>query len=243
MTTNPGFENEENRRLLLLSALRAEVDEEACSRCLNELDAYIAAQIAGQDCLIDFPETAWHLDACLDCAEAYARLYNLEKVVIMGVLPEPESVPAPDLGFILASAPFINRLSQAIQQLGDRTRLQLSPDLMAFMQPLPGLAPIRGSADAERYDEVLLRLEPGSPLRSILPLTLTVYRDAHQPGTCLVEAVLEPIGRGWPDLAGNTVTLISGSDRYDSITDAWGQVAFKDIPIAVLPTLTIEFYL
>jgi hypothetical protein len=87
---------------------------------------------------------------------------------------------------------------------------------------------------------VLLSLEPDPGLRSDLPITLKVYRDSHHPEECLVEVVVEPPGRGWPDLGGLTVALSTGAARREAATDAWGLAAFEGVPITELGNLTME---
>jgi hypothetical protein len=96
--------NEEERRRLLIQALKAETSGQACQKCLERLDAYVSAQLSGEDYLARFPEVALHLDLCSDCSAAYARIYDLELAALTGNLPQPEHIPPPDLSFLTARA-------------------------------------------------------------------------------------------------------------------------------------------
>ena len=73
-----GLGNSAVRRAQLVEAIRFTPAESACRACLDHLDGYIAAQLAGQDYIALLPAVAAHLDACPECATAYARLYELE---------------------------------------------------------------------------------------------------------------------------------------------------------------------
>src|SRR5512145_1594603 len=104
MSTEMDFNQPHDRRTLLAQALRLSQNEEACQQCLSQLDDYISAQLGGEDYLAGWPEVAAHLDGCLSCAEAYARLYTLEQAILTDTLPEPAQLPEPDLSFLLPEA-------------------------------------------------------------------------------------------------------------------------------------------
>jgi hypothetical protein len=247
MTTGAGRKNAEERWRLLVKALRSRPDDAACLACLDRLDEYMAAQLAGQDYTAHFPDVAVHLDACPDCAGAYARLYELELAEAAGRLPQSERLPAPDLCFLSreAAGPFslAQRLRAALRRTGDRLMLQLSAELLPLLRPLPAAMAVRAPAEAERYGEVLLVLEPDETLRPDLPVNLTAYRDAQRPEECLVEVVVEPPGQSWPDLEGIPVALIVSGERREVISDAWGLAAFPGVPIARLPDMAVEITL
>jgi len=231
-----------DNRALLARALRFEPDEVACRACLLELDAYVAAQLGGDDYTSQFPAVADHLDACLECADGYARLYELELAVAERRLPEPASVPAPDLSFARSSS-LSDRLRAAVRHAGERLRLQLSADLVALLRPPRVQAAPATRAGVERYSEVLLALEPDAALRREIPLELKAYRDAQHPEACLVEVTVEPVGRSWPKREGMSVALIIAGARREAVTDAWGLAAFENVPLAVLPELVVEIVL
>ncbi len=140
----------------------------------------------------------------------------------------------------LRAAALAERLRAVLHRVGDRFTLQLSPELLPLLRPFPAAARTRAPADTERYDEVLLALDPDEALRPDLPVTLRAYRDAHRPEACLVEVMVEPPGRSWPELEGIGIALIVAGERREATTDAWGLAAFEGIPVAQLADMTLE---
>lgn len=233
--------NADERRRRLAQVIRMKPDDAACLACLNQLDAYIAAQLGGEDYAARFPDVARHLDGCVECAQAYARLYELERAAMAETLPQPAHLPRPDLGFLQPQSPSLaERLRAALRRAGDRFTLRLSDDLLAGLRPAPAIALTRAPADAERYAEVLLVLRPDESLRSELPFGLTAYRDARRPDECLLEVSVELPGRSWPDLGGLTVALVLGTQKREAVTDAWGLAAFEGVPVAALGEASVE---
>jgi hypothetical protein len=201
-----------------------------------------------------------HLDACLDCAAAYARVYELELAAATKSLPQPTRYAAPDLSFLpLADTPpnpqgagalqnageraraIAEQLRTALRRTGDLLTLQLSADLLALLRPLPTAAALRAPADAERYGEVLFALDPEEVAQA--PVGMVAYRDARRPEECLVEVSVVPPGRAWPDLGGTLVTLVTGGDQRTNTTDPWGMASFEGFPIARLVNLALEVHL
>lgn len=242
MTHEASLGNADERRARLAQAIRTTPDDAACRACQSRLDEYVAAQIAGEEYLARFADVALHLDACTDCAGAYGRLYELELAVAADALPTPEHLPAPDLTFLRSGAaaarPLNERLREAIEQIGDRIALRLSSELLGLLQPPPALAPTRAPADSERYAEIVFDLAPDAAPAE-LAIGLTAYRDARHPETCLVEVVVAPPGRSWPDLEGLAVTLVVAGEQHDAHTDAWGLASFVGIPIARLADMMV----
>lgn len=234
--------NADQRRALLARALQARPDEAECQRCLNQLDDYVAAQLAGDDEAARFPEVAFHLDACVECAGAYARLYELALAEAANQLPQPDRAPAPDLSFLRPSplTALAEKIRSAVRRAGERFTLQLSADLLPLLRPAPVFAPVRARTAEERYAEVLLTLEPDETLRRDLPFALVAYRDAQQPDLCLLEITVQPLGQSWPDLAGIGVAITIAGQRREAVTDAWGLASLEGVPVAALPELLVE---
>ena len=259
MATEPRWKNAKERRGLLMEVLRSEPDDAACQVYSRQLDQYVTAQLAGEDYMARFPGLAVHLDACPDCADIYARFYELELAEAADRLPQPEHLPDPDLSFLLSentrplspaalrsrlrATALAERLRTTLHRIGDQITFQLSAELLPLLRPSPAAAWVRAPNDSERYDKVLLALDPGETLRSDLPITLTAYRDAHHSGMCLLEVLVEPPGRSWPELGGIGVSLIVADERRRATTDAWGLAAFEDVPIAQLTDITFEITL
>jgi hypothetical protein len=72
----PGDAAERERRLLLARALLFVRDEQSCRACLRQLDDYVPAQLVGEEYRSRFPDVGVHLDACPECAEAYAAAHH-----------------------------------------------------------------------------------------------------------------------------------------------------------------------
>ncbi|HEY1013753.1 MAG TPA: hypothetical protein VGE07_13665, partial [Herpetosiphonaceae bacterium] len=106
----------------------------ACAACLDELEAYVDGQLAGQPAPERFPRTAAHLDACVDCSIAYAMLYELR---LQGaLLPEPPAIPAPDLRFLPGARPTLAQAARAaLSAQAGRLRLAFSALLLELAAP------------------------------------------------------------------------------------------------------------
>jgi hypothetical protein len=244
-----GFGSEDERLKQILQILRFDPDDEACQDCLSQLEDYIAAQFAGEDYMTRFPRVVVHLDACSDCAGAYARLYELELAEANGTISNPEQIPEPDLGFLQGGSQKLhpsvsNNLTKLIQdalrRTGDRILVQFSAELLDLLRPLPSATPVRAPTESDRYHEVIVQLNPDHFQDFDFPITLTAYRDSQQPESCLVEVRVEPPGESWPDLEGRSVTLIVAEERIESLTDAWGVASFESIRIDDLAGMKLE---
>ena len=150
---------DEERVERLLSILQFNPTADDCQTCLNQLDDYISMQLAGEDYGGHFPEVANHLDACAQCAQAYARLYELAIADAANRLPQAPSMPDPDLGFLQADSStqvqasrLSERLLQALQQTTEKLTLYLSVDLLDMLLPMTNAIPqMRSPANSERY--------------------------------------------------------------------------------------------
>ena len=226
-----------------------------CDDCISQLSDYVDAQLEGQDYQALFPEVAIHLDACLECARAYARLYELELAVRAGHLPQTNSIPVPNLVFLSSgttqsrstestpsgskSTSLLDRLRASLEWAGDLLTFHLSPDLFILLQPAQATASLRAAGQA-RYSEILLQLEPQTSMQSELPFRMVAYRDAQNPEMALVEITWMPPGREWPDLAGATVIFSFNDKKRQETTDSWGLAIFENIPVSDLPTMTVQ---
>lgn len=242
MSDKRSLGTEEDRKMRLLEVLRSRPDDDACRACLEQLDDYIAVQQRGDDYLNRFPVVAGHLDGCLECAAAYGRLYELALAEATGRLPQPQTIPAPDLDFLRPSPAtrLRQQLHDALQRAGETVRLQLSAALLAALRPSPAAALTRAPADSRRYSEQLLQLDPAQLPDSDLPLAMAAYRDNQQPDTCLIEVTAAPPGKSWPEVEGYRVTITTPTAVHRLDTDAWGLAAFTGILINELPQLIVE---
>lgn len=214
------------------SIMQRKPDPTACKTCLDQIDDYIAAQLAGADYTGLFPEVADHLDACVACAAAYARLYELER---LAVLPDPAEIPEPDLSRLLQKS-LRSVLARQMQRGRERLQLRLSEVLLTLLVPSPASAATRS---AGRDHRLRYRLSRKQASEVDLPFRFQVYEDGERPGLGLVEVTVEPPGQSWPDLGGRTVFLSYEGERRRETTDAWGVAVFRDVPLAQLGAATV----
>ena len=100
MDQNKGLGTGEERRARILAVIQSALSGGKGPHVLDQLDDYIAAQLASEAYLARFSDVAIHLDACLDCADAYARLYELEIAEATNSLPSLTHDALPDLSFL-----------------------------------------------------------------------------------------------------------------------------------------------
>lgn len=234
-----GFMTESDRVHRFLTLLRTKPNEEAYQRCLQQLDEYVTAQLNGEPYLEQFGDLAVLLDAHPDCAEAYALLHEMITADLTRSLPQPDHIPRPDLSFLRASAPnLLAQLSAAIQQTADTISLTLTEALIGLLQP-PTPAPILRAAESERYGEKILQLQPEAAPDLNIPFSLNAYLDKQEPDSTLIELIVQPPGKSWPELAGYRVAIRYDGQLQQATTDAWGVVSFGDIPVAQLANLVV----
>lgn len=229
----------------LLNLWRSRPSPEDCQRCRAALDTYVSAQLAGEPVTTLFPETAVHLDQCLDCAQAYGLVYEMQWAEINQQWQEPSRIPAPDLSFLESGAETTAVspaaiLRQHMQTTVGRLQIRLSAALLPLYQPLPQAATLRLAED-NRYGAILFSLTPAHEPELNLSFTLMAYRDRLDPDLCLVEVIVEPPGVTWPDLGGRPVRLQYDETAIFQETDDWGTAVFPDVPVARLETVRIDF--
>lgn len=218
----------------LARALLGARGDEDCAACLDRLEAYVTAQIAGEPYAERFPAVAGHLDSCVACAEVYAQLYE----VLAGApaMPAPARIPEPDLSFLPRRADPRASLAQAIERLGTGLRLTLSSLLLDLFAPGPAAAPaLRGEGPG-----LLLDLAVEETGGAIAGLRLQARPAAGDPDHCDLRVQVELSGREWPDLAGASVAIELGGERREARTDAWGEAAFEGLRRDELPGARLE---
>ncbi|MCL4395615.1 MAG: hypothetical protein M1482_12585 [Chloroflexi bacterium] len=75
--------------------------------CVSVLPELVDAEIAGESIARKYGRFKHHLDICPACAEQYVALLDLALAEEAGTLPEPESIPGPNLDFLRAQAPAV----------------------------------------------------------------------------------------------------------------------------------------
>lgn len=220
----------------LARTLVSPVDPATCAACLDTLEAYVEDQRAGSDYAALHPATARHLDACVECAEAYALLYELAETPA-AALPAPERIPPPDLGFLDAAAAttLASLLSAALTQADQTLRLRLSPALLSAGRAAPPAQAYRDTTTPP-----LFTLTLNAPTPDITQVLISAHTDPADANRCTLQAEVALVNREWPDLAGIAVRAISPTATLSAQTDAWGIALFPGVPIVDLDTLIIE---
>ena len=231
MTNLP--DNEDNRMKRLREAIVGQSDVDLTT-LLPQLDAYIDAQINGEDYVGLFPEVAMRLDQSVELSEAYARLYEVAVQETVDYQQQTTEVPQPDLSFLQPS--LSERLQDVIERVGNQVRVRLSDALLPLLEPPPSFEPAFRAPDAERYSEHILHLDAEV-------FTLDAYRDSAETTNCLLEITVEPPGKAWPDLADSIVNVSAGSYAQQEQTDAFGQASFENVPITELASLELAIEL
>ncbi len=233
--------------LRLAQLLAEEPDAAACASCLDNLEDYVAAQLAGRGYTALFPTVARHLDQCVACAEAYALIYDLQAAPAASAGP----IPQPDLSFFAvapgplspaelrrrrAAAALREALAAGLRQAGDRLRLVLSQALLDAGAALAAVEPAPAYRDSAA--KPLLELDLAAPTTAISRLQIQAL-PTSRPERFDLQVQLELPDRDWPDLADVPIRLRAGSAEYRIATDEWGVVRFADLPLEWLPTLEI----
>lgn len=222
----------------LMSVLKQIPSKADCALCREHLDEYVQAQLSAAALPAQSGWVAQHLDSCLECAEAYALLYEVALAEEKGALPQPTHLPEPDLAFLTPSPDWLATLKTALRVTPAQLALQLSQALNRLLTPPLSLALTRSLAGS-RYDPKLLELNAAQANAAGLPFSLVVYADRQQPDRCLVEMTVQPPDQSWPDLGGYLVTAIAGEQTFSAETDDWGAVSFSDVPLVELENLRL----
>jgi hypothetical protein len=219
----------------LARALLERQDEGGCGACLDQLEAYVEAQLGGRAYTSLFPAVAGHLDGCVACAEAYGLLF--ETLAATTAPPEPGRIPEPDLSFLGAGpgAALREALAGALRRAADGLRLTLTRPLLDLLAPGLGVAQALRGAD----QAALLELTLDGPAPQVAQLQLSVY-PAGASDACDLRVQLRLHGREWPDLAGVAVVASAGELRREVVTDDWGEAVIEGLPRAALEGLQIE---
>jgi hypothetical protein len=221
----------------LAEALVANEDEADCLACLDGLEAYVDAQLAGEDYLAQMPQVAQHLDTCVACAEAYALVYEVR--LAEANLPLPARIPPPDLAFLRSPLQRLQELlAGAVEPLATGLRLVFSQALLAALDALPSTAApaLRGEFAAAPLFELLL----ANPAPAVESLHLSLYPDGARPGLGTLRAQLALVGRDWPDLAGINIVVRWLGAEQQATSDEWGEALIPGVPLDVVAQLVVE---
>jgi hypothetical protein len=243
--------NTSNSARRLAETIVEQPGAQVCAQCLDALEAYVEAQLAGRDYAALQPEVARHLDQCVACAEAYALIYEARLAEV--ALPAQARIPAPDVGFLEPSV--VGRITpdqlrarrtpdlrdlvrRSIAQLGATLRVTFSHtllDALSATPQTPTLAYREQPQQAPLYDIVI-----DNPTPDVEQLQMTVHPDLQSTDRCTLRVRVALPGRDWPDLAGIAVLARLSGVKHHATTDPWGEAIISDLPLADLPELHVE---
>ena len=219
----------------LAQIIVASQDDIACVACLDQLEAYVNAQLAGDNYLALFPAVVQHLDSCVDCAESYALLYEVRLAENTAPLPAVAAEPE----YMLSAATRLREaLRQAVEHTGMRIRLTLTQTLLDALPTIQTPAPTLRAGTSSNAPSIDLDLDDRASPVSRLRLTMHPVTGATESYSVRVQVAL--YDRAWPDLADIAVTLQYGGTQRHALTDPWGEAVFDDVPATALVGLQLE---
>jgi hypothetical protein len=172
--------NEQARRLARV--IVAQHDQTTCDACLDQLEEYISAQLAGEDYTVLFPAVAPHLDSCAACAKSYALLYEVR--LAENDVRVPASIPEPDFSFLQGSTAYASVPEPDFNALHSSTTHASVPE--------PDFSVLQGStAHASIPEPDFNLLQATAKLRKAL--TSAVERAGAQLRVTLTQALLDAL--------------------------------------------------
>lgn len=222
-----------------MKILRSHPSEQTCDHCIDQLDAFIAAQLSQDDFLKSFGDVAMHLDSCVLCSELYSRLYHLAEAEANGALPTPAYYPEFDFSFLGHEEVELSTLRDALTHLSDGFIFQLSTQLNHLFRPSAQSTVRLGKSDG-LFGQQLLTIVPPEEEDETFPLSVEAFVDVRDEMHCFVEVNVAPPGKSWPNLGGTAVTLRYDDVLLTAVTNQDGDALFEQIPLNKLEMLTLE---
>ena len=109
--------NYPERRALFIQAIALPLNNATNRHCQEQLEEFVAAQLAGQAYRSQFAEVALHLDRCVACAEEYELRYDLFLAEAQATLRQPARAMQPNLSFLTPAVQtrLLDQLRHAVQ--------------------------------------------------------------------------------------------------------------------------------
>jgi hypothetical protein len=203
-----------------------------CVKVQDRLPAYVTAEALGQHPPTIDLDVAAHLSGCIACRAAFDELRQLAIDAYSGAITPAPSYPQPDLSFLPArSSAAIGSQPWRIDEWG-RLIITFSQSLLDSLRPPALLAAARGQL-LYSYAVVPHAL-PG------LEVNIEVFAGERQAGLGFVRVSVESLDRDPFDQVPSRVVARAADATWEGTTDATGCVAFDAVPLAALPSLTIE---
>jgi hypothetical protein len=197
------------------------------------LPAYATAIALSHVPETQYPDAAAHLEGCAECRETLEDLIDLTSMAYSDTFPSAPAYPQPDLSFLRSSVPEADT-RQRWESLAATGRL-----IIKFSEPL--LASLRQSMrTGAARGQTLYRYTQRTGNVPNLSVSVDVYAQESQRDRCYIQVGVEVLSRDPLDQAASLVRLRADDMTWEGVTDESGCVGFQDVPLAVLPRLTIE---
>ncbi|MBX3013629.1 MAG: sigma-70 family RNA polymerase sigma factor [Caldilineaceae bacterium] len=72
----------------------------SCAIAESWLPSFVAAEVAGEDAVAQYPDVKRHLDLCPACEHLYTETIELALAEAADTIPQPPQLPIPDLSFL-----------------------------------------------------------------------------------------------------------------------------------------------
>ena len=197
------------------------------------LPAYATTIAVGRVPEIQYPDVATHLAGCAECCETLQDLIDLTRTAYSDTFPSAPVYPQPDLSFLRSAVPEPStRERWRPHDVAERLTIVFSETLLVSLRQ-PALA---GAARGQTLYQYTQRTGDVPNLS----VSVEVYAQEPQRDRCYIQVGVEVLSRDPLDQAASRVRLHADATAWEGETDESGCVGFPDVPLAVLPQLTIE---
>jgi hypothetical protein len=197
------------------------------------LPAYATALALGQTARTQYANVAAHLEYCAECRETLTDLLDLTCAAYSDTVSPALNYPKPNLSFLQSRAPDSHTPQRwwTRDALGQVVITFSDAFLASLQQPL--------LAGAARGQPVYTYRQRSGDIPD-LHLSVDVYTQEPQRDRCCIQIGVELLTREPLDQAATVVRLRADDVIWEGETDEVGCITFQDVPLVVLPRLTIE---
>ena len=222
-------------REALEQVLKTEPSETQFDAYLDQLDDFVAAQLAGEEYETQFPDMVAYLNTDVRLADAYNRLYKLEIDALSDKIRMAPSIRKENPNFLDKLLKML--LGGSIEYPPGAIAMLFTPDILSRLHVEPVLG--GGALKALEAKTVLYKLDPEEHGLSDWPATITVL-SGDEAELCTVQVQVTPPGRAFPNLSGTEVSIeIPGLEPYEQKTDMLGVATFENIEIEQLSQIRV----
>lgn len=175
-----------------------------------------------------------HLQECKSCQALVDDVRLLLEPLLDGVLPEPSNYPLPNSSFLNAPPrlfPWVMGLPRAFWDMLHPVNLEGSPRGINESS--------ESEEDSIESDSPLYIDTLKSPDNSAISIRVEIHREKRRKGIVMLRLVVDNKDNPSYKQQGYVVEILINHQLQTYITDASGEVLIRNIPEALLPTLTL----